>query len=96
MTVGINFAIISAFSLLPHMVKDYFGGNAIHLSWVESAMGESTILGGVLLNLWGGFLRKILTSMNGLTGIGVSAQIYHWRRHHQSRLRFAPCCWLAL
>jgi len=75
MTVGINFTIIPAFSLLPLMVKDYFGGSAIHLSWVESAMGAGMILGGVFLSLWGGFSRKILTSLVGLTGMGVGTLI---------------------
>ena len=75
MTVGINFTIIPAFSLLPLMVKDYFGGSAIHLSWVESAMGAGMILGGVLLSVWGGFSRKILTSMIGLMGMGVGTLI---------------------
>ena len=75
MTVGINFTIIPAFSLLPLMVKDYFGGSAIHLSWVESAMGAGMILGGVLLSIWGGFSRKILTSMIGLMGMGVGTLI---------------------
>ncbi len=71
MTVGINFTIIPAFSLLPLMVKDYFGGNAIHLSWVESAMGIGMFIGGALLGVWGGFGRKILTSMLGLAGMGA-------------------------
>ncbi len=71
MTVGINFTIIPAFSLLPLMVKEYFGGNAIHLSWVESAMGIGMIAGGALLGLWGGFKSKILTSMVGLMGMGA-------------------------
>ena len=31
MTVGINFTIIPTFSLMPLLVKDYFGGSAIHL-----------------------------------------------------------------
>jgi len=75
MTVGINFTIIPAFSLLPLMVKNYFGGNAIHLSWVESAMGAGMILGGVLLSIWGGFSRKILTSLIGLIGMGVGTLI---------------------
>jgi len=75
MTVGINFTIIPAFSLLPLMVKDYFGGSAIHLSWVESAMGAGMILGGVLLSIWGGFSRKILTSLVGLIGMGAGTLI---------------------
>jgi len=75
MTVGINFTIIPAFSLHPLMVKDYFGGSAIHLSWVESAMGAGIIFGGVLLGIWGGFSRKILTSMIGLMGLGAGTLI---------------------
>jgi len=75
MTVGINFTIIPAFSLLPLMVKDYFGGSAIHLGWVESAMGAGMILGGVLLSIWGGFSRKILTSLVGLMGMGAGTLI---------------------
>ncbi len=75
MTVGINFTIIPAFSLLPLMVKDYFGGGAIHLSWVESAMGAGMILGGALLGIWGGFSRKILTSLVGLMGMGAGTLI---------------------
>jgi DHA3 family macrolide efflux protein-like MFS transporter len=75
MTVGINFTIIPAFSLLPLMVKDYFGGSAIHLGWVESAMGAGMIVGGALLGLWGGTSRKILTSLAGLMGMGAGTLI---------------------
>ena len=75
MTVGINFTIIPAFSLLPLMVKDYFGGSAVQLSWVESAMGAGMILGGVLLGIWGGFSRKIFTSLVGLMGMGAGTLI---------------------
>jgi len=75
MTVGINLTIIPAFSLLPLMVKDYFGGTAIHLSWVESAMGVGMIVGGALLGVWGGFSRKIFTSLFGLMGMGAGTLI---------------------
>jgi len=75
MTVGINFTIIPAFSLLPLMVKDYFGGSAIHLGWVEAAMGAGMIIGGGLLGIWGGFSRKILTSLVGLMGMGAGILI---------------------
>jgi DHA3 family macrolide efflux protein-like MFS transporter len=75
MTVGINFTIIPAFSLLPLMIKDYFGGSAIHLGWVESTMGAGMILGGALLGIWGGFSRKMLTSLVGLMGMGTGTLI---------------------
>lgn len=71
MTVGINFTVIPAYSLLPLMVREYFGGNAVQLSWVESAMGIGMIAGGAWLGVWGGFKRKMLTSMLGLMGMGV-------------------------
>lgn len=71
MAVLINFLLTPAFSLLPLLVKDYFGGDAIQLSWVNSAFGVGIIIGGLLLSVWGGFKRKILTSMLGLAGMGI-------------------------
>lgn len=75
MTIGINFTIIPAFSLLPLLVKEYFGGNAMHLGWVESAMGIGMLLGGAILGIWGGFQRNIMTSMSGLAGMGIGTLI---------------------
>ncbi len=75
MTVIVNFTIIPAFSLLPLLVKDYFGGSAIQLSWVQSAMGIGIFSGGALLGLWGGFKRKIYTSIAGLVGLGIGILI---------------------
>ncbi len=75
MTVGINLTIIPAFSLLPLMVKDYFGAGALQLGWVEAAMGIGMFLGGALLSVWGGFERKILTSLFGLMGMGAGTLI---------------------
>jgi DHA3 family macrolide efflux protein-like MFS transporter len=73
MAVLINFVLAPAFSLLPLLVKDYFGGGAIQLGWVESAFGVGVITGGAILGAWGGFKRRILTSFFGLFGIGLGA-----------------------
>ena len=88
MTVGINFTIIPAFSLMPLLVKEYFGGSAIHLSWVESAMGIGMFAGGAVLGAWGGFKRNIITAMLGLMGMGVGTLVF----------AFAPetALWLAV
>jgi DHA3 family macrolide efflux protein-like MFS transporter len=75
MAVMINFVFMPAFSLLPLLVKDYFGGDAIQLGWVECAIGIGVILGGALLGVWGGFKRKVLTSMMGLMGLGAGTLI---------------------
>ena len=71
--VAINFVISPAFALLPLLVKEHFGGGALELSWVESAFGLGVIVGGGLLGAWGGFKRKIATSMAGLLGLGLGA-----------------------
>ncbi|HBX69875.1 MAG TPA: MFS transporter [Chloroflexi bacterium] len=71
MAVLINFLLTPAFSLLPLLVKDYFGGEALQLGWINSAFGVGIIIGGLLLGVWGGFKRKIMTSMMGLVGMGV-------------------------
>ncbi|MCB8928641.1 MAG: MFS transporter [Ardenticatenaceae bacterium] len=88
MTVGINFTIIPAFSLMPLLVKEYFGGSAIHLGWVESAMGIGMFAGGGLLGAWGGFKRNIVTSMLGLMGMGVGTLFF--------ALAPATALWLAI
>jgi len=75
MAVGINVTIIPAFSLLPLLVQDYFGGGAAQLGWIESAMGIGVFAGGGLLGAWGGFRRKVLTSMIGLMGMGAGALV---------------------
>ncbi len=71
MAVVINFLLTPAFSLLPLLVSDYFNGGAIQLGWVNSAFGVGIILGGLLLGVWGGFKRKMVTSMFGLVGMGI-------------------------
>ncbi|MBN1920010.1 MAG: MFS transporter [Anaerolineae bacterium] len=73
MTIGINFTIIPAFSLLPLLVRNYFGGNAIQLGRMQAAMGIGMFVGGALLGVWGGFKRRILTTLLGLLGMGIGA-----------------------
>jgi MFS transporter, DHA3 family, macrolide efflux protein len=71
MAVVINFLLTPAFTLLPLLVKDYFGGGAMELGWVNSASGIGVIIGGLLLGVWGGFKNKMVTSLFGLTGMGI-------------------------
>jgi DHA3 family macrolide efflux protein-like MFS transporter len=71
MATLINLVLNPAFALMPLLVKEEFGGGAMQLAWVESAGGIGIILGGLLLSIWGGFKRRILTSLVGLVGIGI-------------------------
>ncbi|RLE34509.1 MFS transporter [Candidatus Acetothermia bacterium] len=67
----INFAVNPAFSLLPLLVRKHFIAGAIELSWLESAFGIGIVAGGIGLSIWGGFKRRIFTSLFGIVGMGV-------------------------
>lgn len=73
--VFINFLINPAFTLLPLLVTKHFHGNAIQYGWIESATGIGIVIGGVGLGAWGGFKKKIHTSMLGIAGMGIGALI---------------------
>jgi DHA3 family macrolide efflux protein-like MFS transporter len=69
----LNLVLTPAFSLLPLLVTDHFGGSAPELGWMNSAWGVGMLLGGVALSVWGGFKRRIVTSLIGLIvqGVGI-------------------------
>jgi DHA3 family macrolide efflux protein-like MFS transporter len=72
MATVINFLLVPAGSLLPLLVKDYFGGQALEYSAMESFFAVGMLAGGFVLGLWGGFRRKIVTSQVGVIGIGLA------------------------
>ncbi|MBN1934305.1 MAG: MFS transporter [Anaerolineae bacterium] len=71
MATLINLLVNPAFSLLPILVQKHFGGEALQLGWMQSTWGIGIILGGLLLSVWGGFKRRIATTMMGLIGMGL-------------------------
>jgi len=71
MGAGVNFLLTPAMSLMPLLVTDHFGGGALELGWLESSWGVGVVVGGLILSAWGGFERRITTSLTGLTGIGL-------------------------
>lgn len=70
---AMRFFMAPAFSLLPLMVKDHFGGDALELGWINSAHGFGFIAGGFLLSLWGGFKRRSYTALIGLAGVSIGS-----------------------
>jgi DHA3 family macrolide efflux protein-like MFS transporter len=64
-------ALTPAFSLLPLLVTDHFGGKAGELAILESAFGVGVIVGGLLLSVWGGFKRNVYTSLSAIFVIGL-------------------------
>lgn len=67
----INFLLTPAGALMPILVADYFKGGPLQLGWIEAAFGFGMIAGGLVLGAWGGFKKRILTSMIGLIGLGI-------------------------
>lgn len=70
-SLALNMIVGPAFSLLPLLVREHFGGGALQLGWFESAFGVGAVAGGLLLGVWGGFKKKIHTSLMGLIGLGI-------------------------
>ena len=68
----VNFMLHPAFSLLPLLITDHFGGGAFHLSAFNVAFGVGIIAGGALLASWGGFRNRMVTSLVGAIGFGLS------------------------
>ena len=65
------FFLASPLSLVPLLVTRHFGGGALELGWMQSAYGLGYVLGGGVLSLWGGFKRRIATSLLGTVGISL-------------------------
>lgn len=57
-----NLLIYPAVALQPLLVTDHFGGGAAQLAWLEAAFGGGVVAGGILLTVWGGFRRKMVTA----------------------------------
>ena len=71
MALFLNFLLVPTGALLPLLVTEHFKKTAIDLSILESAQGLGIIAGGILLGIWGGFKRKISTSIMGIIGLGL-------------------------
>jgi DHA3 family macrolide efflux protein-like MFS transporter len=71
----LNFLFNPAFTLTPILVTREFGGQALELGWVNSAWGAGVVAGGLALSVWGGFKRRIITSMLGVFGMGIGTLV---------------------
>ena len=71
MAMTINLVLTPAGTLQPLLVTRHFNGEALQLAWMEAAWGVGMLLGGLLLSAWGGFRRRILTTLVGLVFMGA-------------------------
>jgi DHA3 family macrolide efflux protein-like MFS transporter len=67
----ITFAVAPAAALIPLLVRKHFSLGATQYAWMGSAYGLGVVGGGLLLSVWGGFRRRMVTSLVGLVGAGL-------------------------
>ena len=68
----VKIALTPAFALLPLLVSEHFNGGVAQLSLLEAVVGVGIVVGGLILSVWGGFRRKIYTTMSGMAILGLS------------------------
>ena len=71
MALFLNFLLVPTTALVPLLVTKHFGKGAIELGLLESVMGVGIVAGGILLSVWGGFKKKIATTLTGIIGLGI-------------------------
>ncbi len=71
MAMLINFLLTPLAALQPLLITQHFQGEAIHLGILEAAFGLGIVVGGILLGVWGGFQKRVYTSLLGLVGLGI-------------------------
>ena len=60
-----------AYNLFPMLVNRHLGGDVLKLGWLNMVFGIGMILGGLVLGTWGGFKKRILTSVAGSAAQGL-------------------------
>ena len=75
MALFLNFLLVPTGALLPLLVTKHFEKGALDLGLLESAQGLGIIVGGIGLSIWGGFKKKIVTSLAGIIGLGAGVML---------------------
>jgi DHA3 family macrolide efflux protein-like MFS transporter len=72
----LNFLLSPTSALAPLVVTQIFEKGAAELGWVRALFGVGVILGGLLLSAWGGFKRRIATSLSGIILLGLAVILF--------------------
>lgn len=70
---GFIFMPINA--LFPLMSMDYFGGTTTNASLVEIAFAVGMLMGGVILSIWGGFRKRIISIITSFFLMGSALTV---------------------
>jgi DHA3 family macrolide efflux protein-like MFS transporter len=71
----LNFLFSPTGALMPLLVIKVFNKGAIELGGIESVLGIGVIIAGLVLGAWGGFKKRIVTSLLGVVGMGVGVVV---------------------
>ncbi|MBC7875921.1 MAG: MFS transporter [Anaerolineales bacterium] len=71
----INFFYSATEPLTPLLITNHFGGGANQLGLWLSMFAVGTLLGGLILGMWGGFKSKVVTAQTGLILTGLSTVV---------------------
>jgi DHA3 family macrolide efflux protein-like MFS transporter len=72
----LNFLLSPTSALTPLVVTDVFQKGVAELGWIEALFGAGIIVAGVILSAWGGFKRRIVTSLSGVIGVGLGVILF--------------------
>jgi DHA3 family macrolide efflux protein-like MFS transporter len=72
----LNFLLSPTSALTPLVVTNVFQKGAAELGWIEALFGAGIIVSGVILSAWGGFKRRIVTSLSGVIGVGLGVILF--------------------
>lgn len=72
----LSFFAAPANELLPLFVTNYFGGDILKLGWLQTATGIGIITGGLVVGAWGGFKRRIVTTLVCIMVQAVSVFVF--------------------
>jgi DHA3 family macrolide efflux protein-like MFS transporter len=71
LAILINLITMPAITLMPLLVKNEFSGGALEIASMQSSWAVGFLAGGILLSVWGGFHRKILTATLAMFGTAI-------------------------
>jgi DHA3 family macrolide efflux protein-like MFS transporter len=71
----VNFFGIPAMSFIPLLVTRHFGLGVMHIGWMGAIEGLGVLCGGLLLTVWGGFRRRVVTVLLGVVLQGIGAMV---------------------
>ena len=72
----LNFCAAPGNSLMPLFVTRYLGGEVLKLGWLQTAVGAGIVIGGLILGVWGGFKRRIVTSFTFIIIQSIAIMVF--------------------